>query len=202
MGGSFGEEPDAAAPAGSGGGGSGGGSGGGGVDALDAGATDAGGPDADALDAGPDAVGAEGDAATVVEQGCVLRSIEELCEDGCPDFDEAASWLFADDAATVVRRRCDGADGTRYSAIGASFGSVSRGYVYTADGHELVSSYRTSDVPEMCSDTTPSELGFYGRVIHDCVAVNPDDITTACDDSSGPGNGEGNAPEECVYFDG
>lgn len=199
VGGSFADEPDGSTPAGSGGGGSGG-AGGDGVE-LDAGLPDAAAPDADTLDAGPDARAPEGDAAPVVERGCVLSTLAERCDDGCPALDEAPSWLFADDPVAVVRRRCEGADGTRYVTIGGSFGYGTTGYVYDAESSELVSSYRTSDVAELCDDTTPSAIGFYGRVIHDCASVNPDDISTPCDeDSSGPGNG-GDSPEACIYSD-
>ena len=197
VGGSFSNEPDASLPAGSGGGGAGGGGSSGAE--LDAGLSDADAPDADRLDAGPDARPPEGDAAPGAEDGCLVSSLEARCEDGCPDIDEAPSWLAADAADAVVRRRCQGADGTRYITIGGAFGDASSGYIYAAQSGELVATYVISDSDEWCTDTTPSPLGFHGLVIRDCAAVNPDGITRPCGSgASGPGNGPA-PPEECVY---
>jgi hypothetical protein len=211
VGGSSGREPDASA--------SGGSSGSGSAPVLDGGLPVAtGAPDGGALDAGPDAGATEPDAAPAAEDGCVVDPLESRCSEvACPDLDEAADWLLADDPIAVVRRPCEGADGTRFITIGAGYGLSSAGYIYDAESGELVSTYTVSDVPEFCSAGDASNVGFYGRVIQDCASVNPNDVTTPCDDgpggpgNGGPGNGgPGPGPggpgtgadpsEECIYI--
>jgi hypothetical protein len=197
VGGSSGREPDASMSGGTGGA----------EPMLDAGlpeadAADAGELDAGELDAGADARAPQNDAAAAAEEGCVIGTLESRCGEGaCPDLDEAADWLLAEEPSAVVRRRCEAADGTQFITIGGSFDSASNGYIYAAESGELVSTYVLSDIAEWCSETTPSSVGFNGRVIPDCAAVNPDDVTASCDDTSGPGN-SGSSPEECIYTNG
>jgi hypothetical protein len=188
-----------------------GGSGGSAEPVLDAGPADAStAPDADTLDAGPDAHATQPDAAPAEEEGCVLGTLEERCSElACPDIDEAADWLLADDPVAVVRRPCEGADGTGFITIGGAYGLASAGYIYDAASGELVSTYVVSDVPDYCSEGDASNVGFHGRVIPECASVNPNDTTTPCDDgpgnggpgNGGPGNG-GDPSEECIYING
>jgi hypothetical protein len=207
VGGSPPSEPDASTPEGS--------SDAGGSEAVsDAGPPDAAGaPDGDGLDAGPDARVPEPDAAPAEEVGCIFDTLEAHCSElACPSLDEAADWLLADDPIAVVRRPCEGADGTRFITIGAAYGLPSAGYIYDAESGELVSTYVVSDVAEYCSGDDASNVGFSGRVIQDCASVNPDDVTTPCDEGpggpgpGGPGpGGPANGPdpsEECIYING
>lgn len=196
VGGSSGREPDAATAGGS--------SGTGAEPEVDAGTQHP-----DRLDAGdavvPDAGDAGGgaaepDAGPLVEEGCVIDSLADECntEPGCPELDEAADWLLAEEPVAVVRRTCEGGDGTRYITVGGGFGDSSTGYIYDAESGELVSKYSSLDVADFCSDSTPSSIGFHGRVVWDCASVNPNDTTRPCPRSNGPGNGE-NYPDECIY---
>jgi hypothetical protein len=205
VGGSSAREPDAST--------SGGRSDAGGLEpVIDAGPPDAGeAPDGDGLDAGPDARAPEPDAAPAEEAGCIFDTLEARCSElACPSLDEAADWLLADDPIDVVRRPCEGADGARFITIGAAYGLSSAGYIYGAESGELVSTYVVSDVAEYCSEDDASNVGFYGRVIQDCASVNPNDVTTPCDDGpggpgpggpgpGGPGGGPGPS-EECIYI--
>lgn len=190
VGGSAGSGPDASASGTSGSGGSR-------VDpALDAGASGDE-PDADALDASLDARAPDADGAAV-ESGCVLGTLDSDCEDGCPDLDEAAEQLFAGGADAAVRRPCRGSDGTRYITIGSGSAAYSSGYIFAAASGALVATYASSTVSAWCADASASGVAFYGRVVHDCAAVNPDGVTAACD-SSGPGSG-GDPQAACILY--
>jgi hypothetical protein len=210
VGGSSGREPDAATSGGTSGGG-----------AEPEPVIDAGAPDPQGLDAGGDAslpdagVDPDADGGARIEEGCVVDSIENECANaGCPDLDEAPEWLLAEDPPVVVRRPCEGADGTRYITIGRNYGFGGTGYIYDAESGELVSKYATSDVADFCTESTASSVGFYGRVVWDCASLNPNGVTTPCEDgpggpgpggpgAGGPGPG-GPGPvdpsEECIYI--
>jgi len=153
-------------------------------------------PDADALDSGVDAP--EGDGGPALEQGCLLGELVSDCEDECPALDEAPDQLFAGGADAAVRRPCRGSNGTRYITIGSGSDGYSGGYIYDAESGELVSTYASSTVTEWCADASASAIAFYGRVVQDCAAVNPNGVTTACD-SRGPGSG-GDPLAECIIY--